>query len=77
MKYFFRYILRSLPLTVGIILSIIALCFLVQFYDRGLDFEAEEFWAFSIFFIIGFPLLVWGIDYLSRITPNNQSKTDA
>ncbi|MBW2165937.1 MAG: hypothetical protein JRG74_07520 [Deltaproteobacteria bacterium] len=76
MKEFFRFFVTAIPFTVGMLLSLIALCFLLKFYDRGLDFDNEEFWGFVIFFVVGFPSMIFGINKLSKKTPN-QSKADA
>ena len=77
MKEFFRFFVTAIPFTVGMLLSLIALCFLVEFYDRGLDFDNGEFWVFVIFFVVGFPSMIFGINKLSEKTPNNQSQDDA
>jgi len=58
--------LRALPFTVGIALSLIALCYLVRFYDRGLDFDEGDIWTFAALFLIGFPTLIHGINVLAR-----------
>jgi len=68
MKLFLRFWIRAIPFTVGIALSLIALSFLVAFYDYGLDFDEEEIWIFLIFFLAGFPLLVFGLNKLSDQT---------
>ena len=65
MKLFLRFWFRAIPFTVGIALSLIALCFLVAFYDYGLDFDEEDIWIFLIFFLAGFPLLIYGLNKLS------------
>ena len=77
MKEFFRFFVTAIPFTVGMLLSLIALCFLVEFYDRGLDFDNWEFRVFVIFFVVGFPSMIFGINKLSEKTPNNQSQADA
>ena len=77
MKEFFRFFVTAIPFTVGMLLSLIALCFLVEFYDRGLDFDNVEFRVFVIFFVVGFPSMIFGINKLSEKTPNNQSQDDA
>lgn len=55
-----------MPFTIGMALSLVSLCFLVQFYDDGLDFDAEYIWLFVAFFLTGFPTLVHGIRELSK-----------
>lgn len=70
MRDFISFFLKTIPLSVGIILSLTALYFLVEFFDRGLDFEDSEFWSFLALFLVGFPLLLWGVQSLSENTPN-------
>lgn len=62
MKGFFRFILRALPFTVGLILCLTALTFLVEFTDYGAE---ETFFTFAGIAIIGIPLLLYGIRALS------------
>ena len=71
MKSFIKYFFNALPLTLGMILTLLALSFLVKFYDYGLDFEEPEFWIFGGLFILGFPLLIWGTNRLADKAPNN------
>ena len=79
MKEFFRFFVTAIPFTVGMLLSLIALCFLLKFYDRGFDLQSHSyaFWCFVIFFVVGFPSMIFGINKLSEKTPNNQSQADA
>lgn len=72
MKKFFRFFVTAIPFTVGMLLSLIALCFLLKFYVRGCDFDSRsgEFWGFLIFFVVGFPSMIFGINKLSEKTPN-------
>ena len=65
MKLLLQYWLRCLPFTIGIVLVLLALCFLVEFYEHGLD-DYEEFWAFAIFIFSGMPLLLFGIEKLGK-----------
>ena len=76
MKEFFRFFVTAIPFTVGMLLSLIALCFLLKFYDGGLH-NSNAFWGFVIFFVVGFPSMIFGINKLSEKTPNNQSQDDA
>ena len=71
MKEYINFFIRALPLTIGVFLSLTGLCFLTGFYDSGLDFSQGDFWLFSIFFIIGFPLLIFGVDRLSNYSSNH------
>ena len=66
MKSFFRFWLKAIPFTIGMALSLIALCFLVEFYDRGLDFDEEYLWLFAAFFLTGFPTLIYGMNRLAE-----------
>ena len=65
MKSFFHLWFRSLPFAIGIALTLISLCFLVRFFDFGLEFDEKEIWLFSAFFLSGFPILVYGLNKLS------------
>lgn len=62
----FRTWWRAVPFTVGMALTLIALCFLVRFCDRGLDFAEEEIWLFAIFFLAGFPVVIFGINRMAK-----------
>lgn len=73
MKDFFRFFVSAIPFTVGMLLSLIGLCFLVEFYDEGLYFGGGGFRSFVIFFLVGFPSVIFGVNKLSKETPNNQS----
>ena len=65
MKDFYEFLVRCLPLTIGMAMVLIGMCFLVDFYDNRLDFE-EEFFAFVFWFAVGMPLMLFGIDKLSK-----------
>ena len=62
---YFKFLKKSLPITIGMILTLIALCCLVEFYDQGLYFEGDYFIYFVTFFFIGFPLLMFGINKMA------------
>ena len=66
MKKHIKFFLAALPLTVGVTLTLIGLCFLVEFFDRGLRLDKEDFWTFVAFFSIGFPVMLFGANYLSE-----------
>lgn len=53
---FFRFLSHVLPLTFGIMLTLVGLTFLVEFLDSGLRFN-EEFFAFVVWFVLGFPVI--------------------
>lgn len=66
MKNFLEFWVRALPFTVGTGLTLVALCFLVEFCDKRLDLDGEEFLLFAGFFLAGFPTLVYGVNLLGR-----------
>lgn len=70
MKELFSFFTKSLPLTIGIALTLTGLCFLVKFYHHGLHISNDEFGGFIFYFIIGFPTLLWGVQHLSKRTPD-------
>ena len=67
MKHFFKFVLRSLPLVIGLILTLTALAFLVGFANSPSleNFEESEFTMFVVFSILGIPTLLFGIDRLA------------
>lgn len=68
MKMFFLFCLHSLPMVIGIILSLTSLAFLVEFTSNpSLDYLMdEEFLGFLLFALIGFPLMFFGINRLDK-----------
>jgi len=43
--------------------TLLALCYLVKFYDYGFHFEDDiEYIYFIMFFLVGFPMLMFGIN---------------
>jgi len=72
---FITFFLRSLPFTAGMALSLLSLCYLVDFYNIGLDFNETSIWQFAACFMTGFPTLLYGITLLS--TDNAPSTHDA
>lgn len=63
MKEYFSFFIRTLPITMGMIFTLIALCFLVKFYDYGFHFEDDiEYIYFIMFFLTGFLMLMFGIN---------------
>lgn len=64
MKHFFKSLLRSLPLAIGLILTLTALAFLVGFAN-SLSFKESEFTMFVVFSILGIPTLLFGIERLA------------
>lgn len=70
MKNCFKTFIKSIPYTLGMVFTLLSLCFLVEFISGGLDLKDEEFWIFLILFVIGIPLILVGIETLSTKTPN-------
>ena len=62
MKTFYNFFIKTLPFTIGVILILISLTFLVDFSY----FEDEEFLGFIFFAAIGIPTLLFGIDKASN-----------
>ena len=69
MKAYIKIIFSAFPLMIGIIMTLISLCYLVQFFEYGLDFEdsVDQFIAFLILFLFGFPSILFGITKLTKI----------
>lgn len=63
MKDFFRFVVRALPFTAGLILCLTALTYLVEFTDYGAE---EVFITFVGIATIGIPTLLYGIRALSN-----------
>lgn len=69
MKNFFQFFIRSIPLTIGLILTLFALGFLVQFVERGAylsNFGNEDIWGFIFFAAVGVPTLLFGVNKLAE-----------
>ena len=75
MKVLYKFWVRSLPFTIGIGMVLVAMCFLVEFYDNRLQLDDEEFWTFVFFFAIGMPLMLFGIDKLSNLSLMDTPRT--
>lgn len=68
MKNFAQFFIKSIPLTIGLILTLFALSFLVQFVERGAhlsDIDNEDIWGFIFFAVAGVPTLLYGVNKLS------------
>jgi len=68
-KSFLTFFIKVLPFTVGVVLILTSLAFLVDFTDQNLDFGDlgdEEFWAFVFFAVFGVPMLLFGINKASN-----------
>ena len=63
MPYSRDYFIKIMPLTIGLILTLTSLSFLINsrlyYFD---DMSDERFLLFVFFAIIGFPLMLYGID---------------
>jgi hypothetical protein len=66
MKDFIKFCIKALTFTIGMALTLISLCFLIKFYENGLNFDNDEIWTFTMFFLTGFPTLIFGINQLSE-----------
>lgn len=64
MKALFFFFIKTLPFTLGVVLILTSLAFLVQVLDY-VDFD-ENFFAFVFFAIIGIPTLLYGINKASN-----------
>lgn len=56
-----RMFFRALPLSAGIVLTLISF---VLFIDRGVDVERQEFWGFVFFAMLGIPIIFAGLNLL-------------
>jgi hypothetical protein len=77
MKNYIKFTVKSLPLVFGLILTLISLAFLVEFAtDIYVEkFQETEFTFFVVFAVIGFPTLLYGINYLAnnKAAPSNST----
>jgi len=60
-----QFIVSSIIFTIGLSFTLIAICYLVRFYDYGLDFEENSIYFFMLFLFIGIPLVLFGANALS------------
>jgi hypothetical protein len=67
------FLIRTIPLTLGIFITITSFLFGFEFFDRGLDFDDEEFSIFLILFLIGFPLILVGLNVLGEATMDTKN----
>jgi ABC-type phosphate transport system permease subunit len=69
MKIFFTLVFKALPFSIGMILILTALCFLVEFADQ-LPYPEDEgvraFWSFVALTLVGIPTIVCGMNKLSK-----------
>lgn len=67
MKELLSFFVKALPLSLGLILSLTALSFLVGFTDsaRLSDIGEEDFVTYLVLAIVGIPTLLFGIKKLS------------
>jgi hypothetical protein len=68
MKDLLKYFVKAIPLSLGLILSLTALSFLVAFTDGAELSELGEsnFLSFLVLALLGIPTLLFGIERLSR-----------
>lgn len=68
MRELLRFSVRALPLTLGLVLVLTALSFLVGFADGAhpSKFAEEDFVTFVLLSIVGIPMLLFGIKKLSN-----------
>ena len=69
MTSFAHFFLKSIPFAVGLILTLFALSFLVQFVEQGAylsEWDNEDVWGFVFFALIGVPVLLFGINKLAE-----------
>ena len=68
MRNFFQFFSKSIPLTIGLILTLFALSFLIQFVENGAflsDIDSKDIWGFIIFAMVGVPTLLYGVNKLA------------
>jgi len=69
MKNFAQFFIRSIPLVVGLIITLFALGFLASFVEDGAnlsDFDNEDIWGFIFFAFVGVPTLLYGVNKLAE-----------
>ncbi|MFZ2169921.1 MAG: hypothetical protein WAW61_09835 [Methylococcaceae bacterium] len=69
MRNFVQFFIKSIPLIIGLILTLFALSFLVQFVEGGADlsnFGNEDIWGFIFFAVAGVPTLLFGVNKLAE-----------
>lgn len=67
MKDFFYFFLRAIPFTIGLILCLISLTYLVQFTSHSYSAE-ETLYMFIGLAAVGIPTILFGISRLSSET---------
>lgn len=78
MKNFIQFFRKSTPLTIGVILVLFSLGFLVQLVENGELFSADsnDIWGFIFFAMIGVPTLLFGVNKLAEAaTDQNGEET--
>jgi hypothetical protein len=55
---------RSLPLAVGILLTLVSFMFIIEL--GRIDFGREKFWGFVFFGLLGIPTIFLGLGILCR-----------
>lgn len=62
MKAYFKQLCKSLPLAIGVVMSLICIAFVVKMVDG----DGEDIFAALFFGLIGFPLLITGLIRLPK-----------
>lgn len=65
MKEFLQFMVRAIPFTVGLILCLTALTYLIQFTDHDYN-SGESFLIFVGLAAAGIPVILYGIQRLSN-----------
>jgi len=60
-----RFFTKCLVFSTGIIFVLLSLCYLIKFYDFGLDYDDSELILFLFFMTMGIPVLIFGVNLLS------------
>jgi hypothetical protein len=64
MRWAMKLFIIGIPLSVGILLTIISFVFIIEL--GYIDFEEKEFWGFVFFGILGIPSIFVGLGILCR-----------
>lgn len=64
MKSMLKLFIRSMPLAVGILLTLVSFVFIIEL--GYVNFEREEFWGFVVFGLLGIPSIFVGLSILCQ-----------
>ena len=73
MNDYWRFIVKALPFTAGVILLLVGMAYLLEFVN-DLRIGEEDFWSFVFFFAIGLPTVLYGINKLSAESTGGQEQ---